>query len=86
MYCTYRIKMLIFIYNIYYLIQKKSLFILEGSTYLLNNEEWPECTPCCNNYSLKHVLIDYVDVADVRQTFYNVNNLYDVFTKGAGEN
>ena len=28
---------------------------------------------------------DCVDVSDVRQTFYNVNNLYDVFTNVAGD-
>jgi hypothetical protein len=33
-----------------------------------------------SNYSLKHVLIECVDVSDVRQTFYNVNNLTDLFT------
>jgi hypothetical protein len=42
-------------------------------SYLLNNEERPECIPCNANFSLKHVLIDCVDVADVRQTFYNAN-------------
>ena len=40
-------------------------------SYLLNNEERPECIPCNCNFSLKHVLIDCVDVADVQQTFYN---------------
>jgi len=29
---------------------------------------------------LKHFLIDCVDVGDVRQTFYNVNNVYDLIT------
>ena len=43
-------------------------------SYLLNNEERPKCIPCDSNYSLKHVLIDRVDVADIRHTFYNVNN------------
>jgi hypothetical protein len=32
------------------------------------------------NYSLKHVLLECVDVSDVRQTFYNVNNSTDLFT------
>ena len=54
-------------------------------SYLLNNEERPECIPCTSNYSLKHVLIDSVGVADVRQTFYNVNNLYDLFTNFAND-
>ena len=31
------------------------------------------------------VLNDCVDVGDVRQTFYNVNNVYDLFTNIAGE-
>jgi hypothetical protein len=54
-------------------------------SYLLNSEERPECIPCNSNYSIKHVLIDCINVADVRQTFYNVNNLYDLFTYVAGD-
>ena len=53
-------------------------------SYLLNNEERRECIPCNSNYSLKHVLIDCVDVADVRQTFYNVNSLSNLFTNVTG--
>jgi hypothetical protein len=49
-------------------------------SYLLKNEERLECIPCDSNYSLKHVLIDCVDAAYICQTFYNVNNLYDLFT------
>jgi hypothetical protein len=49
-----------------------------------NNTE-QECIPCNSDYSLKHVLIDCVDVADVGQTFYNVNNVYDSFTNVAGD-
>ena len=54
-------------------------------SYLLNNEEPPECIPYDSNYSLKHVLTDCVDVADIRHTFYNVNNLYDCFSNIAGD-
>ena len=36
----------------------------------VNNEEQPECNPCNFNYSLTHILLDSVDVADIRQTFY----------------
>ena len=43
---------------------------------LFNTEERPECIPCNFNYSLKHILST---VVDVRQTFYNINHLYDVF-------
>jgi hypothetical protein len=54
-------------------------------SYLLNNEERPECIPCNANFSLKHVLIDCVVVADVRQTFYNANSLSNLFTNVAGD-
>jgi hypothetical protein len=33
----------------------------------------------------KKVLTDCVDVVNVRQTFYKVNNLYDLFTNIAGD-
>jgi kelch-like protein 2/3 len=52
---------------------------------LLNNEKRPECIPCNSIFSLKHVLIDCVDVADVRQTFYNANSLSKLFTNVAGD-
>ena len=51
-------------------------------SYLLNNEERPECN---SNYSLSHVLIDCVDVADDRKIFCNVNNLYNLFTNITGD-
>ena len=49
-------------------------------SYLLNNEE----RPCNSNFSLNHVMIECVDVADVRQTFYNANSLSNLFTNVAG--
>jgi len=49
------------------------------------NKERPECILCNSNYSLKKILIDCVDVADVRQTFYNFNNLFDLFTNVTDE-
>ena len=54
-------------------------------SYLLSNEERPECISCNSNFLLRHVLIDCIDVVDVRQTFYNVNNLYDLFANVAGD-
>ena len=44
-------------------------------SYLLNNEERPECSPCNSSYSLKHVLLDCVDVAVIRQILYNSSML-----------
>jgi hypothetical protein len=75
-------------------IRKKKLVVLTRCrichgrithSYLLNNKKRLECIPCNSNYSLKHVLIDCVDVANVRQTFYKVNNLYDLFTNVASD-
>ena len=49
------------------------LFPRFPNIYLLNNEERD------SYYSLKH-LRRCVYVADIRHTFYNVSNLYDLFT------
>ena len=54
-------------------------------SFLLNNGERPECIPCNSNCSLKHFIIDCVDVADIRQTFYNVNTIFYLFTNVAGD-
>jgi hypothetical protein len=48
------------------------------------NKKWPTCSwsygSWISNYAIKHVLlIDCVDAVDVRQTFYNVNNLYLIY-------
>jgi len=49
-------------------------------SYLLNNEERPECIPSNSYYSLKHILIDCVDVVEALQAYYSVNNLsYSVY-------
>jgi hypothetical protein len=45
-------------------------------SYLLNNEERPERIPSNSNYSLKHILIDYVDVVEAQKVDYNVNNFF----------
>jgi hypothetical protein len=44
----------------YYTITKEKVDINHPDQYLLNNEERPECIPCNSNFSLKHVLIDFV--------------------------
>jgi hypothetical protein len=54
-------------------------------SYLLNNEERPQCISCNSNYSLMHDLIYCMDVADGRQTFYNVNSLSNLFTNVADD-
>ena len=46
---------------------------------------FPKCVYSNSNFSLKHVLIDCVDVADVRQTFYNAKSLSNLFTNVADD-
>ena len=45
-------------------------------SYLLNNEERPECIPCVSNCSLRHVLIDCVDAGDTILQFLKEIDLY----------
>lgn len=54
-------------------------------SYILNSDERPECIPCNCAYTIQHVLLDCVDVADVRRTFYTVDSLKELFTSVAGD-
>lgn len=47
--------------------------------YLLKNEVEPQCIPCNCKYTIKHVLINCIDFADIRKKHFNVNNMYDLF-------
>ena len=47
--------------------------------YLLKNEDEPQCVPCNCKYTIKHVLINCIDFADIRKKHFNVNNMYDLF-------
>jgi hypothetical protein len=38
-----------------------------------------------SNYALKHILIDCVDVTNIRSSFYNVNILSSLLTNVAGD-
>ena len=46
-------------------------------SYLLNNEERPKGIPCNSNYSLKHALLDCVDVSDVRTS--TMSTIYAIY-------
>ena len=43
------------------------------------NGERSECIPCGSNYSPRHIYVDFVDVADIQHTIYNVKTLSDLF-------
>ena len=47
--------------------------------HLLKNKPPPECIPCNCRLTVKHVLIDCVDFAPIRQLFYTSDNMLDLF-------
>ena len=47
--------------------------------FLLKGEPPPECIPCNCPLTIKHLLIECVDFNDVRQSFYQVPSLQDLF-------
>ena len=48
--------------------------------FLLKGEPPPECIPCTCPLTIKHLLIECVDFNDVRQRFYQVPSLQDLFS------
>ena len=48
-------------------------------SYLLQREEQPECIPCNEPFTVKHFLLDCVDLALIRERYFNVGSLYDLF-------
>ena len=59
--------------------------IANDCVYLLDNGERPECIQCDSNHSPRHIFVDFLDVSDIRQTFYNVNTLSDLYTNVEGD-
>ena len=54
--------------------------------YLLRDELAPECIPCNEPLTVKHILLDCIDFANIRTNSFNVNNLKDLFEKVTSEN
>lgn len=61
---------------------KSSIGISYTFVHLLNNEEWLECIPCDISYTLKSILIDCIDVTDIRQT---LNTSSELLTNVTGD-
>ena len=49
----------------------------------LGNEDPPECIPCNTQLTIKHILIECVDTADIRKQFFN--DLKTLFNSVAGD-
>ena len=52
--------------------------------YLLN-EDSPECIPCDCPLTVKHILIECVDTADIRRQYFNCPDLKTLFNSVAGD-
>ena len=48
-------------------------------SYILRQEDPPECTACQEIYSVRHVLIDCIDLGLLRPRFYNVPDMKTLF-------
>ena len=48
-------------------------------SYLLKGEEEPQCIPCNAPLTVKHVLVDCVDLAPTRQRFFDVDSMTTLF-------
>ena len=48
-------------------------------SYILRQEDPPECTACQEIYSVRHVLIDCIDLGLIRPRFYNVPDVKTLF-------
>ena len=48
-------------------------------SYLLKGEEEPQCIPCNAPLTIKHVLVNFVDLVPARQTFFDVDSLTTLF-------
>jgi len=47
--------------------------------YLLRGEQIPECVPCNDIVTVKHILIECMDYAHIRQRYFNEPNLNALF-------
>ena len=46
----------------------------------MKREEPPKCIPCNDIITVKHILIDCVDLASIRTKYFNQPTLKDLFT------
>ena len=52
--------------------------------YLLN-DVMPECIPCDRPLIIKHILVECVDTAEIREQYFNCTDLKTLFNSVAGD-
>ena len=48
-------------------------------SYLLNREEQPQCIGCDKPFTVGHMLLECVDLSNVRNKYYHVNTIKQLF-------
>ena len=48
-------------------------------SFLLRGEDAPECIPCFSPLSVQHIMIHCIDVAPMREKYFKVFNLSELF-------
>ena len=51
-----------------------------SNVFLLQGEEFPECIPCQCPLTIKHVLLECVDLEEIRERFYHASDLSELFS------
>ena len=47
--------------------------------FLLQGEEFPECIPCQCPLTIKHILLECIDLKEIRERFYHASDLSELF-------
>ena len=53
--------------------------------HFLLNEDSPECIPCNCPLTVKHILLECIDTADIRRQYFNFPDLKTLFNSVAGD-
>ena len=66
--------------------EKKQKEVISSHTstthsYLLKAKQQPMCHACKTEYTVKHILSECTDLTQIRETFYNTNNMKELFQK-----
>ena len=55
-------------------------------SFLLKGEDPPQCISCQCPLTIQHILLECVEFALVRDTFYSVSSMFDLFNRVSGHN
>lgn len=50
-------------------------------SFILKNEEKPQCISCVQDFTINHILIECVDFKFIRNNFFHVNTITELFNK-----